>query len=119
MKRLTSSTGAACVLALVALAACDVAGAQDRQAVPRQGQGSGEEPSQPRERRPPSDDPQKPQRRPPDDESRRAKPRDATGIFLNSPVAIFLLHSAGPVVCTLVPLASTATVTGMSTTSNS
>jgi hypothetical protein len=76
MKRLTSCTGAACVLALVALAARDVAGAQDRQAVPRQGQASGQEPSQPRERRPPSDDPQKPQRRPPDDESRRAKPRD-------------------------------------------
>jgi hypothetical protein len=42
-----------------------------------------------------------------------------TAMFLNSPVAIFLLHSAGPVVCTLVPPASTATVTGMSTTSNS
>jgi len=28
-------------------------------------------------------------------------------------------HSSGPVMCTLVPLASTATVTGISTTSNS
>ena len=36
-----------------------------------------------------------------------------------APLAIFFCHSAGPVVCTLVPLASTATVTGMSTTSNS
>ncbi len=42
-----------------------------------------------------------------------------TGIFLNSPVAIFFCHSAGPVMWALVPPASTATVTGMSTTSNS
>ena len=40
-------------------------------------------------------------------------------MFLNSPVAIFFCHSAGPVVWALVPPASTATVTGMSTTSNS
>ena len=40
-------------------------------------------------------------------------------MFLNSPVAIFFAHSAGPVMCALVPPASTATVTGMSTTSNS
>ena len=43
----------------------------------------------------------------------------ATGMVLNSPVAIFFCHSAGPVMCALVPPASTATVTGMSTTSNS
>jgi hypothetical protein len=45
--------------------------------------------------------------------------REVTGIFLNSPVAIFFCHSAGPVMWALVPPASTATVTGMSTTSNS
>ena len=39
-----------------------------------------------------------------------------TGIFSST---IFFDHSAGPVVCTDVPLASTATVTGMSFTSNS
>jgi len=39
-----------------------------------------------------------------------------TGIFSST---IFFDHSAGPVVCTEVPLASTATVTGMSFTSNS
>ncbi len=33
--------------------------------------------------------------------------------------AILAAHSAGPVWCTLVPLLSTATVTGMSFTSNS
>ena len=38
---------------------------------------------------------------------------------LNSPVAMRFCHSAGPVMCALVPPASTATVTGMSTTSNS
>ena len=43
----------------------------------------------------------------------------ATGMFLNSPVAMRFCHSAGPVMCALVPPASTATVTGMSTTSNS
>ena len=35
------------------------------------------------------------------------------------PAAIFWLHSAGPVWCTEVPFASTATVTGMSSTVNS
>ena len=43
----------------------------------------------------------------------------ATAIPLNSPVAIRFCHSAGPVICALVPPESTATVTGMSTTSNS
>ena len=38
---------------------------------------------------------------------------------LNSPVAMRFCHSAGPVMCALVPPASTATVTGMSCTSNS
>ncbi len=38
----------------------------------------------------------------------------ATGIL-----PIFACHSFGPVLCTEVPPASTATVTGMSTTSNS
>jgi len=38
---------------------------------------------------------------------------------LNSPDAMRLCHSAGPVMWALVPPASTATVTGMSTTSNS
>lgn len=38
----------------------------------------------------------------------------ATGIL-----PIFACHSFGPVSCTLVPLESTATVTGMSFTSNS
>ena len=38
---------------------------------------------------------------------------------LNSPLAMRCDHSAGPVMCALVPPASTATVTGMSTTSNS
>ena len=38
---------------------------------------------------------------------------------LNSPEAMRLDHSAGPVMWALVPPASTATVTGMSTTSNS
>ena len=33
--------------------------------------------------------------------------------------AILFAHSAGPLWCTLVPFASTATVTGMSFTSNS
>lgn len=42
-----------------------------------------------------------------------------TAMSLNSPLAMRFCHSAGPVLCTLVPLASTATVTGMSTTSNS
>jgi hypothetical protein len=37
-----------------------------------------------------------------------------TGIF-----PIFACHSRGPVLCTLVPSALTATVTGMSLTSNS
>jgi len=40
-------------------------------------------------------------------------------MVLNSPVAMRFCHSAGPVMCALVPPASTATVTGMSTTSNS
>ena len=43
----------------------------------------------------------------------------ATAMFLNSPVAMRFCHSAGPVMWALVPPASTATVTGMSTTSNS
>ena len=43
----------------------------------------------------------------------------ATAMPLNSPVAMRFCHSAGPVLWTLVPPASTATVTGMSTTSNS
>ncbi|EWS64270.1 hypothetical protein Y695_02487 [Hydrogenophaga sp. T4] len=43
----------------------------------------------------------------------------ATEMPLNSPEAMRLLHSAGPVMWALVPPASTATVTGMSTTSNS
>src|SRR5688572_23245624 len=34
----------------------------------------------------------------------------ATGMFLNSPLAIFFCHSAGPVMWALVPPASTATV---------
>jgi len=44
---------------------------------------------------------------------------DATVMPLNSPLAMRFCHSAGPVMCALVPPASTATVTGMSTTSNS
>ena len=43
----------------------------------------------------------------------------ATAMPLNSPDAMRFSHSAGPVMCALVPPASTATVTGMSTTSNS
>ncbi len=43
----------------------------------------------------------------------------ATLMPLNSPVAIFSFHTAGPVMWALVPPESTATVTGMSTTSNS
>ncbi len=43
----------------------------------------------------------------------------ATSMPLNSPVAIFSFQTAGPVMWALVPPASTATVTGMSTTSNS
>jgi len=43
-----------------------------------------------------------------------ARQATATGIF-----PIFACHSFGPVSCTLVPLESTATVTGMSSTSNS
>ena len=43
----------------------------------------------------------------------------ATEMPLNSPVAIFSFQTAGPVMWALVPPASTATVTGMSTTSNS
>ena len=43
----------------------------------------------------------------------------ATVMPLNWPVAIFFCHSAGPVMWALVPPESTATVTGMSTTSNS
>ena len=35
------------------------------------------------------------------------------------PLAIFFSHSAGPVMWALVPAESTATVTGLSTTSNS
>ena len=42
-----------------------------------------------------------------------------TAMPLNSPEAMRLDHSAGPVMWALVPPASTATVTGMSTTSNS
>ena len=42
-----------------------------------------------------------------------------TPIPLNSPVAMRFCHSAGPVMWALVPPESTATVTGMSTTSNS
>ena len=42
-----------------------------------------------------------------------------TAMCLNSPVAIFFCQVAGPVMCALVPAESTATVTGMSTTSNS
>ena len=42
-----------------------------------------------------------------------------TAMPLNSPRAMRSRHSAGPVSCTLVPVASTATVTGMSRTSNS
>ena len=38
---------------------------------------------------------------------------------LNSPLAMRFCHSAGPLACTLAPLESTATVTGMSLTSNS
>ena len=40
-------------------------------------------------------------------------------ILLSAEWAIFSCHSCGPVVCTEVPVASTATVTGMSVTSNS
>ena len=43
----------------------------------------------------------------------------ATPMPLNSPEAMRFCHSAGPVMWALVPPASTATVTGMSTTSNS
>ena len=42
-----------------------------------------------------------------------------TAMPLNSPLAMRFSQSAGPVMCALVPPASTATVTGMSTTSNS
>ena len=42
-----------------------------------------------------------------------------TEMPLNSPVLMRFCHSAGPVMWALVPPASTATVTGMSTTSNS
>ena len=45
--------------------------------------------------------------------------RLVTAMPLNSPLAMRLDHSAGPVMWALVPPASTATVTGMSTTSNS
>ena len=48
----------------------------------------------------------------------RAQPA-ATGILIALPEAMRCCHSAGPVMCALVPPASTATVTGMSTTSNS
>ena len=41
------------------------------------------------------------------------------GMDLNSPLAMRSFQIAGPVICALVPPASTATVTGMSTTSNS
>ena len=44
---------------------------------------------------------------------------EATSMPLNSPEAMRFCHSAGPVMWALVPPASTATVTGMSTTSNS
>ena len=51
-------------------------------------------------------------------EARGLRPAQAavTGIFSST---IFFDHSAGPVLCTEVPFASTATVTGMSCTSNS
>ena len=42
-----------------------------------------------------------------------------TGILPTEDLVIRSCHSAGPVVCTEVPVASTATVTGMSWTSNS
>ena len=45
--------------------------------------------------------------------------RTASAMPLNSPVAMRSFHSAGPVMWALVPPESTATVTGMSTTSNS
>jgi len=45
---------------------------------------------------------------------RRLAQATATGIL-----PIFACHSFGPVLCTLVPSLSTATVTGMSLTSNS
>lgn len=44
----------------------------------------------------------------------------AGSAYLPNPISpIFTRHSAGPVVCTDCPVLSTATVTGMSTTSNS
>jgi hypothetical protein len=51
--------------------------------------------------------------------SRRTDQAPVTLMPLNSPVAMRFCHSAGPVMWALVPPASTATVTGMSTTSNS
>ena len=50
---------------------------------------------------------------------RRLHQAAATPMPLNSPVAMRFCHSAGPVMWALVPPESTATVTGMSTTSNS
>ena len=51
--------------------------------------------------------------------TRRCYQAPVTLMPLNSPVAMRFCHSAGPVMWALVPPASTATVTGMSTTSNS
>ena len=48
-----------------------------------------------------------------------ARQADVMSMPLNSPLAMRFSHSAGPVMWALVPPASTATVTGMSTTSNS
>ena len=53
------------------------------------------------------------------EDGRQGAYADATSIPLNSPVAMRFCHSAGPVIWALVPPASTATVTGISTTSNS
>ncbi len=53
------------------------------------------------------------------DDGARVAQAVAREMPLNSPEAMRWLHSAGPVMCALVPPASTATVTGMSTTSNS
>ena len=59
---------------------------------------------------------QRTQRRPAKDLDSEARSRQATatGIF-----PIFARHSAGPDLCTALPPESTATVTGMSFTSNS
>ncbi len=49
----------------------------------------------------------------------RVRQAAVTAIFANAPEAMRCCHSFGPVSCTDTPFESTATVTGMSFTSNS